>query len=144
MAEENKPTLPSATAPTEISTEEESVTDDGAGVGSIFTPEALVMFAIAGVFDLIGLIPLVNIVSSIVAGITISAWMIGTGRKGWPRFIIAFILELLPGISTITPTISIICMTLNVKLPASWVGCIYCIMSGGDGTKKGVARVVAK
>ena len=81
---------------------EESGEEVGGGegtAGSLTSPDAIINFIIAGIFDAIELIPVVGDVSDIIAGIYFCLWMIATGKKGWGKFIIAIVLEAIPIVS---------------------------------------------
>jgi hypothetical protein len=119
---------------------EDSSSDSGGGV---FSAEGILMLCIAGLFDGIGLIPVVGDVSDIIAGIFFAAWIIITGKKGWWKFILALILEAIPIVSDIVPFISIIGMFFNIKLPTSWIGCVYSILSGRGGMAKKIIPIKA-
>lgn len=144
MAEE-KPSRPNEEAAgggdNKESEEEEISVNEDSEAGSLTSPDAIINFIIAGIFDAIGLIPIVGSVSDIIAGIYFLIWMIATGKKGWPKFLLALILMFIPIVSDIAPFVSLFGMFLNIKLPTSWIGCVYSILMGGGGTKKANAGV---
>ena len=107
-----------------------------AGAGDLTSPDAILNFIIAVVFDGIGLIPVVGTFSDIFAGIYFAIWMIATNKRGWWKFLAALILEAFPIVSDITPFVSMFGILVNFKLPASWIGFVYCVLSSGSGNKQ--------
>ncbi|MCX6723555.1 MAG: hypothetical protein NT155_00060 [Candidatus Staskawiczbacteria bacterium] len=102
----------------------------GSGAGNLISPEGVLMFSVAALFDTIGLIPVVGDFSDIVAGIVFGFWTLtkeGGGKK-LIKFVIALILEAIPIVSDITPFVSLIGMLFGVKIPASWVGYVYSVL----------------
>lgn len=113
------------------STEEESV------AGNLTSPEGVFLIIFAVIFDLVGLIPIINIISDIIAAIFFGFWAIITGRKGvLKKFILSFLLEFVPIVSDAAPFISIGGMFVGKKLPTSWIGFVYSTLMGGSGAKK--------
>ncbi len=105
-------------------------------IGNLSSPEGVLILSIAAIFDVIGFVPAIGGISDIIAGIFFSLWMIGTSKKGWSKFILAFILEAIPIVSDVTPFISLLGIFFNIKLSTSWIGCVYSVLMGGSGTKK--------
>ena len=98
--------------------------------GNLTTPEGIIMLFLAIVFDLLGLIPIVGTVTDILAGIGFGMWALSKegGVKHLKKFIIALILEAIPVVSDITPFVSLIGMLFGAKIPASWIGFVYCVL----------------
>ena len=91
--EENKPILEEPTKKTK--------TNEGGGMTS---PDGILMLILAGVLDLISLIPILNILSNILGVIIIGGWLFVTRpqtaiKKASKRFLIACGVELIPVIS---------------------------------------------
>lgn len=107
----------------------EAKASEGGG-GNLASPEGVLMLCIAVFFDLIGLIPVINTVSDIFAGIIVGAWMLTrrSGRSAIFSLLIAFVLELIPIVSDIAPFVSLFSVG---KLPASWIGCVYKTLNAG-------------
>ena len=124
--------------------DEEKIEGDAGGEnsgGGIASPEGILLLCVAGLFDGIGLIPVVGDVSDIIAGIVFGAWMIITKKKGWWKFLLAIVLEAIPIVSDIVPFISLAAMIFNIKLPTSWIGCVYSILTGQGGMAKKIIPV---
>ena len=104
-------------------------------VGKMFSPEGVLMFSLAAMFDVVGLlgfIPLVGwiieMVSDIVATLVFTGWMMGTGRKGWLKLILAAVIEIVPYLDDISPFVSLIGMFFGAKIPTSWIGFVYSVI----------------
>lgn len=83
---------------------EESRGDALKGIENLASPEAILMLCVAGVIDAISMIPVINFISDILGVIIIGGWMIITRpgqiiKKAIIRFIIVFVLELIPVVS---------------------------------------------
>jgi hypothetical protein len=104
----------------------------GGNTGGISSPEGVIVMTAAVVFDILGLIPLVNIASDIIAIIVFGLWLFISQRgKALASFVIALILELIPIVSDIAPFVSLFS---GGKLPASWVGFAWKTLGGTSGT----------
>jgi hypothetical protein len=123
--------------------EKKSTGGSAGGAGSLFSPEGVIMLLIAGMFDGIGLIPIVGTITDIIAGIFFAGWMFISGKKGWWKFALALLLEAIPIISDLVPFISLIGILINIKLPTSWIGCVYSILMGQGGAAKKIVPVKA-
>ena len=113
--------------------------------GSLTSPEAVMMFSIAATFDLIGLIPIVGTITNVIAGFFFGFWAftMPNGKKMIWKFILALVLEAIPVVSDIAPFVSLIGMLFGAKIPASWIGFTYCVITSNDGVAKkftGVAK----
>jgi len=74
------------------------------GGGNLTSPEGILMLCIAGVIDVISLIPVINIVSDVLGIIIIGGWLVITRpgealKKATKRFLIACGIELIPVVS---------------------------------------------
>lgn len=117
----------------------EAVSSATDAFSNIASPEGIIMLFFATLFDTVGLVPIVGTFFDILAGIFFSMWMIVSGKKGWWRFAIALVLEAIPIISDIMPFVSLIGIAFNIKLPVSWIGCVYSILTGQGGLEKKIA-----
>jgi len=76
--------------------------------GGLTSPEGVLMLSIAGIIDIISLIPVINVISNVLGIIIIGGWMVVTRpgealKKAVKRFLIACSVELIPIVS-IAPT----------------------------------------
>ncbi len=83
-------------------------TDTNETQGNITSPEGVLMLCVAGIIDVISLIPVINIISDVLGIIIIGGWLIITRpgqalKKAAKRFLIACGIELIP-ILSIAPT----------------------------------------
>jgi len=83
--------------------EEETKTESGGG-GGITSPEGVLMLCVAGIIDVISIVPAVNIASDILGTIIIGGWLVMTRpgealKKALKRFLIACGIELIPIVS---------------------------------------------
>lgn len=53
----------------------------GGGFGPILTPEGIIMLLIAGIIDIISVIPFVNMVTDIIGMCVVGLWLIVRGRR---------------------------------------------------------------
>ena len=89
-------------------TQNEAVPTEKNASGGIASPEGILMLCIAGVIDVVSLIPAINVVSDILGIIIIGGWLVITRpstalKKALSRFLIACGIELIPIVS-IYPT----------------------------------------
>jgi hypothetical protein len=118
--------------------EETSATSDS-GVGNLTSPEGVLMLSIALMFDtaigICGILAetiigwIIGIILDAFATIVFGLWIFFTGRKGWLKLLLAFALEFIPFVDDATPIISLIGMFFGAKLPASWIGFAYSMLS---------------
>jgi len=78
--------------------------EQGQASGGITSPEGILMLCIAGVIDIISLIPVVNFISDILGIIIIGGWLVvtrpGTAlKKALGRFLLACGIEFIPIVS---------------------------------------------
>jgi len=81
---------------------------DSDNKGGITSPEGVLMLCVAGIIDIISLIPVINIVSDVLGIVIIGGWMVITRpgealKKALKRFLIACGVESIPIVS-IAPT----------------------------------------
>lgn len=117
MAEE-KPNSP--TDSKEDAGEEETIGgDDGnSNSGNLTSPEGILMLSIAGIIDVISLIPIINIVSDVLGIIIIGGWLVITRpgealKKAVKKFLIACGIELIPIVSIAPSWTWFVYKTLN-------------------------------
>lgn len=136
-ADKNIP-QPSNSSPGGEGTNEESGSVEGEiTAGNLTSPEGVFLILFAAIFDLVGLIPIINIISDIIAAIFFGFWAIITGKKGiLKKFILSFLLEFIPIVSDAAPFISMGGMFVGKKLPTSWIGFVYSVLTGGSGAPK--------
>mgnify|MGYP001618169117 FL=1 len=86
--------------------ETENTKSENSGVekGGITSPEGVLMLCIAGIIDIISLIPVINIISDVLGIIVIGGWMVITRpgealKKAAGKFLIACGIELIPIVS---------------------------------------------
>ena len=108
----------------------QTVTNAISKLPDLTSPEGIIMLSVAGIFDLIGLVPIVGSISDIFAGIIFVIWTLTKedGAKKLLKMLIALILEAIPIVSDITPFISIIGIFFGKKWPASWIGYVYSVL----------------
>lgn len=103
-------------------------------VGNLTSPEAVLMLAVAGIFDLIGLVPIVADISDMVAGVVMVLWALMSGRlkeiakKALLLYLVTLILEAIPIVSDITPIISVLGLCMGKAWPVSWIGWTFWIL----------------
>jgi len=78
-------------------------TDIG-NIGSLTSPEGILMLCVAGIIDIISLIPIINIASDVIGIVIIGGWLIITRpgealKKAVKRFLVACGIELIPVVS---------------------------------------------
>jgi len=112
---------------TENANPQEVENDDNAG--GVTSPDGVLNLIIAGIFDGVGFIPVVNIVSDIIAVLYFTIWMIGTSKRGWWKLILSFILMLIPVVSDFAVVIGLITFILGIKFPVSWIGFVYSVVA---------------
>lgn len=76
--------------------------------GGATSPEGVLMLCVAGIIDVISLVPVINIVSDVLGIIIIGGWLVVTRpgealKKATKRFLIACGIEIIPVVS-IAPT----------------------------------------
>ena len=89
------------------------------------------MISLAVIFDGVGLFPGVGWISDAIGVIFFGMWAFVFKKKNKLafKFIIALVLEAIPIVSDITPFISAIGMLFSIKIPASWIGFVYLVLS---------------
>lgn len=101
---------------------------------SIFGAEGILMLAAGGLFDALGLIPVVGWIADVIAVAILLFWIFITGRtskilgKILLRGAIALVLESIPVVSDITPFISLAGIAFNKGIPASWSGWVFWVL----------------
>lgn len=76
---EEELTEPQTDQPPQESSETQE--EQGGGFGPILTPEGIMMLLIAGILDIISVIPFVNIITDIVGMCVVGLWLIVRGRR---------------------------------------------------------------
>lgn len=127
---DTNPVNPSNT--NEDGAEEETASSNTSKIGNLTSPDGILNLIIAGFFDGIGFIPVVNMVSDIIAAIYFIIWMLGTGKKGWLKLILAVVLMFIPIVSDIAVVVGFVGLIMGVKLPVSWTGFVYSTMTSSD------------
>lgn len=81
-----------------------SDTQAGGSSGGLTSPEGILMLCIAGIIDLISLVPVINVVSDVLGVVIIGGWIVITRpgeafKKAIKRLLIAAGIELIPIVS---------------------------------------------
>jgi len=102
--------------------EENEETDEsrqkGETGGGIASPEGVLMLSVAGIIDVISLIPVINVISDVLGIIIIGGWLVITRpgaalKKTTTRFLIACGIELIPIVSIAPSWTWFVYKTLN-------------------------------
>ena len=118
--------------------EEDGKGKKNSGIGDLFSPEGIIILFIAAFFDIVGGVPVIGWISDVTAWIVLGSWLLLSGRyatimkkkakSAILTFIVTAVLGLIPIVEDIAPIISLLGITFNQPITASWIGWTFWVL----------------